>query len=42
MKTIVYVLLLTATVLMTGCATDPDDKAFFERGWWHPGNRDPR
>ena len=42
MKTIVYLFLLMATVFLTGCAMDPDDKAFFEKGWLHPGMRDPR
>ena len=34
-------LLLTAT-LLGGCATDPEDRAFFETGWRRPGENDAR
>jgi len=28
-----YLLLL---LLLNGCASDPEDRTFFERGWTHP------
>jgi len=40
MKTLAALILLTATVFLAGCSTDPDDQAFFEKGWRHPGARD--
>jgi len=43
MKTLaLLLLLLTLTSLLGGCATDPDDKAFFETGWRHPGDNEKR
>jgi len=33
---------LTSALLLGGCATDPDDKAFFETGWKHPADNDVR
>jgi len=41
MKSIsLLLLLLTLACLLGGCATDPQDKAFFETGWRHPGDND--
>ena len=43
MKTLaLLLLLLTLTSLLGGCASDPDDKAFFETGWRHPGENENR
>ena len=42
MKTITILFLISASILLSGCAMDPDDKAFFEKGWVHPGVRDTR
>ena len=43
MKTLVLLLLLlTLTSLLGGCASNPDDKAFFESGWRHPGDNEQR
>ena len=33
---------LTSMLLLGGCATDSDDKAFFETGWKHPADNDAR
>jgi len=33
-------LLLALTFVLSGCATDAEDKAFFETGWLHPGEND--
>jgi len=35
-------LLLSLTFLLGGCASDPEDKAFFETGWRHPGDNETR
>ena len=40
MKPIFYLIILASSLILSGCAADPDDKAFFERGWVHPGYRD--
>jgi len=40
MKT--FCILFAAALLLGGCATDPGDKAFFEKGWWRPGDNDAR
>lgn len=42
MKVLLLFMLLSSSLLLTGCATDPDDKAFFESGWAHPGQNDAR
>lgn len=42
MKALFLLLLLASTLLLGGCATDPEDKAFFETGWRHPGDNDTR
>jgi len=43
MKTLaLLLLLLTLTSLLGGCASDPEDKAFFETGWRHPGDNENR
>jgi hypothetical protein len=42
MKAFLFFLLFTSTFLLAGCATDPEDKAFFEKGWAHPGQNDAR
>ena len=42
MKALFLLLLLALTLALTGCATDPEDKAFFETGWKHPGENDAR
>jgi hypothetical protein len=45
MKALSLLLLLAAlmsTLLLGGCASDPEDKAFFETGWRHPGDNDAR
>ncbi len=28
--------LLPLLLLLNGCASDPDDREFYERGWLHP------
>jgi len=40
MKTTAILFLLAASVLLAGCAQDPDDRHFYETGWVHPGTRD--
>ena len=41
--TALFLLLIVAlTFAVGGCATDPQDKAFFETGWRHPGQNDSR
>lgn len=35
-------LAISLTLFLGGCATDADDKAFFETGWRHPGENDAR
>ena len=43
MKTISLILLLVSLSLLLGsCATDPEDKAFFETGWRPPGENETR
>jgi len=43
MKTFsLFLLLLTLSVFLAGCATDSEDRAFFETGWRHPGENDVR
>ena len=29
-------LILAALTLLAGCATNDEDRDFFERGWWNP------
>ena len=41
-RSLCLLLIAACAVALGGCATDPDDKAFFERGWLHPGDHDPR
>ena len=33
---------LLSTLLLGGCASDAEDKAFYETGWRHPGDNDAR
>ena len=33
-------LLLTLSLFLSGCATSPEDKAFFEQNWKQPGQID--
>ena len=41
MKSFSLLLLLLALMFaLGGCASDPEDKAFFEKGWLHPGDND--
>ena len=41
MKSIsLLLLLIAATFLISGCSTCPEDKAFFEQNWKHPGQID--
>ena len=40
MKIVLLLSLLASSLLISGCATDPEDKQFFETGWTHPGDRD--
>ena len=43
MKSISLLLLLLALcLLLGGCSTDYEDRAFFETGWRHPGENDAR
>ncbi|MEI6561854.1 MAG: hypothetical protein WCO68_07200 [Verrucomicrobiota bacterium] len=43
MKTLaLLLLLLTLTSLLGGCASNPDDQAFFESGWRHPSENEQR
>jgi hypothetical protein len=42
MKVLLLLVLISSTLLLCGCATDPEDKAFFESGWRHPGDNDVR
>lgn len=35
-----FLLLIAVTSLFSGCATSPEDKAFFEQNWKHPGDID--
>jgi hypothetical protein len=35
-----FVLLLLLLPLLAGCASDPDDRAFFNRGWINPKELD--
>ena len=43
MKAISLILLfLSLTLILGGCATNAEDKAFFENGWRHPGDNDSR
>jgi hypothetical protein len=40
MKIFLLLALLNSSLLISGCATDPEDKKFFETGWAHPKERD--
>ncbi len=42
MKVLVLFVLVSSTLLLCGCATDPEDRSFFETGWRHPGQNDSR
>lgn len=33
---------LATTLLLGGCASDVEDRNFFERGWRHPSENDAR
>ncbi|MEI8234116.1 MAG: hypothetical protein WCH57_05465 [Verrucomicrobiota bacterium] len=37
-----FVAALASALLLGGCASDSEDKAFFESGWRHPGDNDTR
>ena len=38
--TTLLVLLFGASLLLTGCSTTAEDKAFFDQNWVHPTERD--
>jgi hypothetical protein len=40
MKIFLLVAVLSSSLFISGCATDPEDKHFFETGWVHPKERD--
>lgn len=40
--TSLMLLLLSLTLLLGGCATNAEDKAFFETGWLRPGGNEAR
>jgi len=41
MKSIsLFLLLVVATLAFSGCSSCPEDKAFFEQNWKHPGKLD--
>lgn len=42
MKALFLLLIIALTLTLGGCATDPEDKAFFEKGWRRPGDNDAR
>jgi len=40
MKAVLILLLFAASIFLTGCAVDPEDKRFYEQGWVRPGDID--
>jgi hypothetical protein len=40
MKLKLILLVFLASLALSGCATDPEDNAFFDRGWTHPAARE--
>lgn len=42
MKVLLLFVLFSSTLLLCGCATNAEDKSFFETGWRHPGQNDER
>ena len=40
MKYCFWLLILGIALGVSGCSINPEDKAFFERGWVHPSDLD--